>query len=67
MSFIPSGKSDDSVRDNRARPPRDRKVEKFGAGLEKGPQMDDPSKGRGGRTERRHGARSGSKNAFRRR
>jgi len=45
------------------------KVERFGAGLEKGGEEPDELEGesRAGRTKRRHIARSASKNAFRNR
>jgi ribosome biogenesis protein ENP2 len=44
------------------------KIERFGAGLEKGQdeEEDDAENGRGGRTQRRHAGRSASKNTFRR-
>lgn len=46
-----------------------RGIERFGAGMEKGSGQSgdgEADKGRGGRTERRRGVRSGSKNTFRR-
>ncbi|WWD16216.1 hypothetical protein CI109_100642 [Kwoniella shandongensis] len=50
---------------------KERKVERFGAGMEKGGGEDegddDDLDGRGGRTKRRHPGRSASKNAFRKR
>ncbi|WVF71869.1 hypothetical protein IAT40_006679 [Kwoniella sp. CBS 6097] len=82
MSFIPTskpsrsgnnsdggnGSEDDEYSGGTRR--KDRKVERFGAGLEKGGGEDEDDgelAGRGGRTQRRHPGRSASKNAFRRR
>ncbi|KZT61702.1 WD40 repeat-like protein [Calocera cornea HHB12733] len=61
MSFIPSSSS------RKDRPKPVKKAETFGAGLQKG-VVDEREKetGRGGRTQRRTGIRSGSKNVFRR-
>jgi ribosome biogenesis protein ENP2 len=73
MSFIPSGKArrddaeeQDEYSGGTKRAERNKKIERFGAGMEKG-QMDEETSGRGGRTQRRHVGRSASKNAFRRR
>ncbi|OCF71502.1 ribosome biogenesis protein ENP2 [Kwoniella mangroviensis CBS 8886] len=81
MSFIPSSKpsrsngpdGEDDEQDEYSGGTRrkDRKVERFGAGMEKG-QLDDDDEGqegegRSGRTKRRHPGRSASKNAFRKR
>ncbi|CAE6478012.1 unnamed protein product, partial [Rhizoctonia solani] len=67
MSFVPSGKSDEPRRKTN-RLAGNKKVEKFGAGMERGGRREeDPGEsGRNGRTKRRTGVRSGSKNAFRR-
>ncbi|CAE6480605.1 unnamed protein product [Rhizoctonia solani] len=67
MSFVPSGKSDRPERKTN-RPTGGKKVERFGAGMERGGWRDDDSgeNERNGRTRRRTGIRSGSKNAFRR-
>ncbi|WWC69140.1 uncharacterized protein I206_103076 [Kwoniella pini CBS 10737] len=80
MSFIPSSKStksgkandDDDEQDeyNGGTRRKDRKIEKFGNGLEKGGEEsdnDDDLQDRSGRTKRRHPGRSASKNAFRKR
>ncbi|KZO98468.1 WD40 repeat-like protein [Calocera viscosa TUFC12733] len=60
MSFIPSSSS------RKDRPKPVKKVETFGAGLQKGVEEKDKETGRGGRMQRRTGIRSGSKNVFRR-
>ncbi|KAJ1301998.1 hypothetical protein OPQ81_000833 [Rhizoctonia solani] len=67
MSFIPSGKSDEPKRKT-GKPTGGKKVERFGAGMERGGwREEDPAESeRNGRTRRRTGVRSGSKNAFRR-
>lgn len=44
-----------------------KKVERFGAGLEKGGDEDEETRGEKGRTTRRHVGRSASKNTFRKR
>jgi ribosome biogenesis protein ENP2 len=67
MSFIPNKKADKDERDEYSGgTTRKDRVERFGAGLEKG----DPNEGRqdrrGGRTERRRPGRSASRNTFRR-
>lgn len=74
VSFMPSGKSDrdeDKGRGGRAggKAPRRKGVETFGAGMEKGgedPDVEISESERKGRTQRRKGMRSGSKNTFRR-
>lgn len=67
MSFIPSGSgSKEGGGERKAKS----KIEKFGAGLEKGREEDEEGVGerqRGGRTKRREVGRSASKNTFRRR
>lgn len=77
MSFIPSSKprsggrgggsdgEDDQDEYSGGTRRRDR-VERFGAGMEKGHLEDDELEGRGGRMQRRRPGRSASKNAFRR-
>lgn len=80
MSFIPktSARAGEDEQDeysggtSRKERQADKKVERFGAGMEKGSAGDDEQgqlegEGRDGRTRRRLGGRSGSKNAFRRR
>ncbi|WWC89722.1 uncharacterized protein L201_004647 [Kwoniella dendrophila CBS 6074] len=85
MSFIPksggSGKArnndqeeDDQDEYSGGTRRKDRKVETFGLGMEKGREDgddndgdDDDLQGRSGRTKRRHPGRSASKNAFRKR
>lgn len=73
MSWVPSssgGGGDNS--DVSGRPKKDPKrkgVEEFGAGMEKGGEdrsVEISESDRRGRTQRRHGVRSGSKNVFRR-
>jgi ribosome biogenesis protein ENP2 len=73
VSWVPSASSknhdDDADRPRRKKNEKKRGVERFGAGLEKG--YSESSQGiseaeRSGRTHRRHGVRSGSKNSFRR-
>ncbi|KAI0040450.1 hypothetical protein FA95DRAFT_1502847 [Auriscalpium vulgare] len=81
MSWVPAPKAkgahgdfddDDAlVGGGRPRRPKDARkgVERFGAGMEKGgedPGRPTSERERSGRTERRRGVRSGSKNAFRR-
>lgn len=73
VTFVPSGAADDAEpaeRGGRGKNPARRKgVELFGAGLEKGGREAEVvlSEGeRKGRTQRRRGMRSGSKNTFRR-
>ncbi|KAG8686752.1 hypothetical protein FRC11_008430 [Ceratobasidium sp. 423] len=67
MSFIPSGKPDEPKRKT-SKPAGGKKVERFGAGMERGGGREEDSgeNERNGRTRRRTGVRSGSKNAFRR-
>lgn len=83
MSFIPSGPSkptapgtgggglfnDDYDPEAAATRKKEKKVERFGAGLQKGLEEDDDGDLEGetksGRTKRRHPGRSASKNAFR--
>ncbi|CAE6453969.1 hypothetical protein ACGC1H_002297 [Rhizoctonia solani] len=67
MSFVPSGNRDEPRRKT-DRPAGNRKVERFGAGMERGGGREEaPGESeRNGRTKRRTGVRSGSKNAFRR-
>ncbi|WWC60785.1 uncharacterized protein I303_103361 [Kwoniella dejecticola CBS 10117] len=81
MSFIPSSKprargeqgeggEDEQDEYSGGTRRKDRKVERFGAGLEKGGGEeceDEEIQGRSGRTKRRHPGRSASKNAFRKR
>ncbi|WVQ78443.1 hypothetical protein IAT38_000529 [Cryptococcus sp. DSM 104549] len=76
MSFIPSSKprrkgagsgSEDEADEYSGGTRRKDRVERFGAGMEKGKAEEDELEGRGGRTQRRHPGRSASKNAFRRR
>lgn len=74
MSFIPSGKArrddaeeQDEYSGGTKRAERNKKIERFGAGMEKGQMDEEETSGRGGRTQRRHVGRSASKNAFRRR
>jgi ribosome biogenesis protein ENP2 len=77
MSFIPQSKGrhregdgDDEERDEYSGGTRkkDRKVERFGAGMERGQEEVEVEESmRKGRTTRRHVGRSASKNAFRRR
>jgi ribosome biogenesis protein ENP2 len=72
MSFVPSGRADSDDESKRkkksARGVGGRKVERFGAGMERGGREEEDVKEseRNGRTRRRTGVRSGSKNAFRR-
>ena len=72
MSFIPVSKprgardGDEQDEYSGGTTKASRKIEKFGAGMERG-QEDDPDAGRGGRTHRRNAGRSASKNAFRKR
>lgn len=87
MSFVPQTNGDDDEKDEYSggtarnerksggreeREPRGKKIERFGAGLEKGGEMDDVggedlgTMQREGRQKRRDPGRSGSKNAFRR-
>ncbi|OXG31766.1 ribosome biogenesis protein ENP2 [Cryptococcus neoformans Ze90-1] len=76
MSFIPSSKSrsgrgagndsDDDQDEYSGGTRRKDRVERFGAGMEKGQVEDDELEGRGGRLQRRRPGRSASKNAFRR-
>ncbi|CAE7089510.1 unnamed protein product, partial [Rhizoctonia solani] len=68
MSFVPSGKSDEPRRKTN-KPAGGKKIERFGAGMERGGGGGEEYHGeseRNGRTKRRTGVRSGSKNAFRR-
>lgn len=75
MSWVSTGgvvdgdESDGRKRKSGVRP-KGRRVETFGAGMERGgdPDLDHDasSDNRKGRTQRRHGVRSGSKNVFRR-
>ncbi|WVN86574.1 uncharacterized protein L203_101741 [Cryptococcus depauperatus CBS 7841] len=73
MSFIPSkasrvkGEAVDEPDEYSGGSKRRDRVERFGAGMEKGGREDDKLEGREGRTERRRPGRSASKNAFRRR
>lgn len=85
MSFIPSGSSKQpgSARDEdtlddfedggaavREARKKDKKVERFGHGMQKGLEEDDgevEGESRSGRTKRRHPGRSASKNVFRKR
>lgn len=79
MSFIPktTSRGDSEERDeysggtSKKERAAERKVERFGAGMEKGSARDEDEglegEGRDGRTRRRMGGRSGSKNAFRKR
>ncbi|QRW10700.1 ribosome biogenesis protein enp2 [Ceratobasidium sp. AG-Ba] len=70
MSFVPSGRidSDDDRKTARRKPSGKSKVERFGAGMERGREEEDlKANERNGRTKRRTEVRSGSKNAFRRR
>ncbi|KAK4689112.1 ribosome biogenesis protein ENP2, partial [Tremellales sp. Uapishka_1] len=70
MSFIPDNNrpkdvdSDDEYSGGNKRRPS--KVEKFGAGLERGQEEDSEEEGKGGRTRKRKVERSASKNVFRR-
>ncbi|KAG8747715.1 hypothetical protein FRC10_011842 [Ceratobasidium sp. 414] len=76
MSFVPSGRADSDEEQRNARKCRKGgsgesggKVERFGAGMERGgrgKEEDVKENERYGRTKRRTGVRSGSKNAFRR-
>ena len=72
FTWVPatSSKDDDDERPRRQKQDKKEKgIERFGAGLEKGyvePSQDISESERSGRTHRRHGVRSGSKNAFRR-
>lgn len=72
MSFIPTSKPrgardvDEQDEYSGGSKKASRKIEKFGAGMERG-QEDEPDAGRGGRTHRRNVGRSASKNAFRKR
>ena len=82
MSFVPSRSGDDDYEDNDGDRPRPGKkggkggkearrkgVESFGAGMERGggdPEIAMSEAERKGRTQRRKGMRSGSKNTFRR-
>ncbi|KAH6900901.1 WD repeat-containing protein [Coprinopsis sp. MPI-PUGE-AT-0042] len=73
VSWVPSGSSKNDEDDDRPRRKKgDKKgggIERFGAGLEKGyseSAQDISEAERSGRTHRRHGVRSGSKNTFRR-
>jgi len=75
MSWVPSSKAvdeDDRLVAGGQRPKRGKAqrpgVESFGAGMEKGPNLskDVNESDRKGRTKRRQGVRSGSKNVFRR-
>ncbi|KDN47289.1 hypothetical protein RSAG8_03768, partial [Rhizoctonia solani AG-8 WAC10335] len=66
MSFVPSGTLDEPRRRTN-KPPENKKIERFGAGMERGRRDEDAEESeRNGRTRRRTGVRSGSKNAFRR-
>ncbi|EIW66304.1 hypothetical protein TREMEDRAFT_40971 [Tremella mesenterica DSM 1558] len=71
MSFVPSssrrGQEKDELSGGSRNVAGKGKVEKFGAGMERGGEEDNEEEGRNGRTKRRFGGRSGSKNAFRRR
>ena len=74
MSFIPSGKArrddadeQDEYSGGTKRAERSKKIERFGAGMEKGQMDEEETSGRGGRSQRRHVGRSASKNAFRKR
>ncbi|RSH81804.1 uncharacterized protein EHS24_007996 [Apiotrichum porosum] len=75
MSFVPKtgnakrgeGIHDDQEDEYSGGSYRRSKVEKFGAGLEKGNDEDDEAELGSGRTQRRHPGRSASKNAFRKR
>ena len=72
MSFIPqSGKlrGDREEKDEYSggTRKRDRKIERFGAGMEKGREEEELGSDRGGRSRRRQIGRSASKNAFRNR
>ncbi|KAG9122608.1 hypothetical protein FRC07_000946 [Ceratobasidium sp. 392] len=74
MSFVPSGRADSdeeerkNTRKNRKGGGSGGQVERFGAGMERGGRSEEEVKEneRNGRTKRRTGVRSGSKNAFRR-
>ncbi|KAK7036632.1 Small ribosomal subunit biogenesis [Paramarasmius palmivorus] len=70
MTFVPSKSSTESTQEASARPKAKRKgVETFGAGMERGGeerQVEVSESDRKGRTHRRQGVRSGSKNMFRR-
>ncbi|KAG9073975.1 hypothetical protein FS749_014519 [Ceratobasidium sp. UAMH 11750] len=76
MSFVPLGRADSDEEQRSARKSRKGgaggsggKVERFGAGMERGgrgKEEDVKENERNGRTKRRTGVRSGSKNAFRR-
>ncbi|KAF7796275.1 hypothetical protein EIP86_007450 [Pleurotus ostreatoroseus] len=73
MSYIPTRNGDDeeapSRRDSKTGKERRKGVEVFGAGMEKGgeePEVAMSESERKGRTHRRQGMRSGSKNTFRR-
>ncbi|EJT99347.1 WD40 repeat-like protein [Dacryopinax primogenitus] len=68
MSFIPSSSgAEKGGRGQQHGKAKGKKPEMFGAGLQKGAgEEEDRDIGRGGRTKRRTGVRSGSKNFFRR-
>ncbi|KAI0340390.1 hypothetical protein BDW22DRAFT_1398755 [Trametopsis cervina] len=72
MTYVPSGAVDDDVAESSSKskmPQRRKGVEVFGAGMEKGGEDPDivlSESDRQGRTHRRKGMRSGSKNTFRR-
>ena len=72
MSFIPQSSQTREDRDDRdeysgGTKKKDRKIERFGAGLERGLEEETvEGEGRGGRSRRRQVGRSASKNTFRR-
>ncbi|KAJ7599232.1 NUC153 and WD40 repeat-containing nucleolar rRNA processing-related protein [Mycena floridula] len=70
MSWVPSSNASEEERQTgRLKKDRRKGVEEFGAGLEKGGEDRNQvihENDRKGRTQRRHGVRSGSKNVFRR-
>ncbi|KAJ7234644.1 hypothetical protein B0H12DRAFT_1204736 [Mycena haematopus] len=74
VSWVPSSSGgnmdvDSGLRSTKGKPKPRKGVEEFGAGMEKGHTRDDlqlSEQDRKGRTQRRNGVRSGSKNVFRR-
>ncbi len=70
MSWVPSSSAqeDSSFSGKSKRPERRKGVETFGAGMERGGEnpVELSENDRKGRTQRRQGTRSGSKNVFRR-
>lgn len=64
ISWVPSGSDN---KDERAGKTREKKVERFGSGMERGGESpaEMAERERKGRTQRRQGVRSGSKNVFR--